>query len=152
MKKLRIIVNVLMLIFLVLSFLRWDGDATFHVVVGSAFTLLAAIHVYINRKWLVSITKAFKTKKLKMTIKMQYFIDISLIITWIIIIISGFIALYFYAGELRMSDTRTFSRIHAILSRISCGLIVIHIIQHLRQIGSYFKIKKRTKQKSTNGG
>ena len=52
MKTLKMIIDVLMLLFLVLSFLRWDGDPTFHSVMGIVFTLLAFVHICLNRKWL----------------------------------------------------------------------------------------------------
>ena len=47
-----------MTLFVILSFVRWEGENgfIFHALVGTIFTLLVALHLYLNRKWLISVT------------------------------------------------------------------------------------------------
>jgi hypothetical protein len=139
-KNIKIIVDICMLIFIILSFIRWDGDPTFHIIAGTLCALFFAVHICIHRKWIGATPKSFK--KVKSKIKLRYITDMLLLIIWSIAICSGFIALIFYSGELRMSETGIFGRIHAVTTRAGIALVVIHIVQHLKQIGSYFRIFK----------
>ena len=137
MKPIKIIVDIAMLVFVVLSLLRWSGDPTFHIVVGSIFATLFIIHFLINAKTFISMSKKFG--KIKAFMKLQYVVNVVLIILWSCVVIFGIIAAYFYLN----SDLPPFKigRLHGVLGRIGCGFIAIHIIQHFKQIRSYFKIK-----------
>ena len=135
MKTVKIIVNILMLVFIVLSVVRWDGNATYHIVVGSSCALFFTIHFLLNRKLFIGLTRKFF--KLSKKIKLQYIIDLLLIIVWCITIITGFIAIRFYIGE--AETTFKIGRFHGIMARVGCGFAVVHTLQHLKQIRSYFK-------------
>jgi len=137
-KLAKIIVDVLMLIFVILSLVRWDGDPTFHIVVGSIFSVLLIIHFLLNIKTSVSMTKKFR--KLRVKIKLQYVIDVILVAIWSAAIITGIIATFYYLNsEFSINGT---GRLHGMLGRIGCGFILIHIVQHIKQIRSYFVFKK----------
>ena len=142
MRTVRIAINILMLIFVVLSFVRWEGSDgfIFHAVVGTVCYLLFIIHVFINKKWLVTVTKSIKAGKAKAKLKRQYIIDVLLIAVWGASIITGFLAISYYLND--PENISTLGRLHGVTSRIGVVLIIIHIFQHMRQIRSYFKIKK----------
>ena len=138
LKPVKIIVDIAMLVFVVLSLLRWSGDPTFHIVVGSIFCLLFIVHFIINFRPFLKIAKNFG--KLKIQIKLQYIVDVLLMMIWTIIFAVGIFT------TLNYLNTGTFlygfGRLHGILGRIGCGFIGIHLIQHIKQILSYFKVKK----------
>ena len=136
MKLLRVIVDIFMLGFIILSIMRWDGDPTFHIAVGSGCTLFFIIHFLLNIKPFKSMTKKFR--KLKIIVKLQYIVDVLLIIVWSITIITGFIAIPFY-----IDGVGRIGRVHGIFARVGCGLAVIHLLQHLKQIRSYFRCKSK---------
>ena len=138
------IVDILMTIFLVLSFVRWegDGDFVFHAVVGTVFALLVALHIFLNRKWVVSVTQSIKQKKASKKIKRLYLVNITLIAMWSIAVVTGFLAIP--STVCGMESFYVFGRIHAVSSRIGAVIILIHIYQHLGQIRSYLKPQKRT--------
>ena len=50
----KIVVDIFMTLFLVLSFIRWDGGSgfVFHAIVGTACAIFFTIHIFIHRKWL----------------------------------------------------------------------------------------------------
>jgi len=144
-KRAKIIVDILMTIFIVLSFARWDGmgGAAYHFIVGSACALFFAVHICIHRKWIKACTKSFFAGKLNKTLGGKYIINMLLLVVWSISIITGFIAIPPFLSD--MDITSAMGSLHGITARIGLGLIVIHIIQHMPQIMSYFGIKKRNK-------
>ena len=138
MKPVKIIIDITMLVFVVLSLLRWDADPTFHIVVGSVFATLFIIHFLLNAKTFISMSKKFG--KLKILIKLQYAVDVILILVWLVVIVAGIIAAVSYINV--DSATRGIGRLHGMFGRIGCGLIIIHAIQHIKQIRSYLNIMK----------
>jgi len=141
-KRTKIIVDILMTVFLILSFIRWDGigGATYHIIVGSACTLFFAVHIFIHRKWIKAVTKSCFTGKLNKTLKGKYIINMLLLVVWSISIITGFFAIAPFFNDLGGSGI---GRLHGITARVGLGLIVVHIIQHIPQIKSYIGIGKR---------
>ena len=143
-KAAKITVDIFMTIFLILSFVRWEGSGfLFHAVVGVGCVLFFGLHVFIHKKWITSVTKSFLKGKLNKALRGKYFINILLLIVWGIAIVTGFLAIgYFSAG---IEGMAVFSRLHAVSPRIGLPLIAIHIYQHLPQIKSYFGVKGRPK-------
>jgi hypothetical protein len=93
----------------------------------------------LNRKTFKAYIKGFK--KLNVKTKLRYLIDIILLIVWSIAIISGVLALCYYLGVMEIPFD--IKRFHGIFAKIGGGLIAVHIVQHGRQIISYFKKKKQ---------
>lgn len=139
-KTLRIIIDLLLLLSLIFSIRSWDSNLTAHITVGIVFAFLLAVHVFLNRKWLISITKTLKARKLNKKIKFQYGINLLLIFVWSIAILSGFPAIGYSMWE--KGYLFIFSRIHGVSVRVGCLLIITHVFQHRKQIGSYIKRKK----------
>jgi hypothetical protein len=137
-----------MLVFLVLSFIRWDGQGfIFHTIVGTVCAALFLVHVTIHWKWLKSVTKKFFARRIGKALRGKFLIDVLLILIWSIAIVSGVLAIgYFSFGVYEMA---AFSRIHAISSRLGLLFIAIHIAQHRTQIKSYLGIKNKPKNNST---
>jgi len=130
----KIIVDVLMTIFLILSFVRFDNDhPAFHFTVGIGCTIFFAAHIFIHRKWIKAVTKSCIAGKLKKSLKWKYIVNMLLLVVWGISIATGFLAIIMDVGN-----------IHGIAARIGAGLVVIHIIQHWAQVKSYFIRKKKT--------
>ena len=142
-RKIKIAVDIFMTIFVVLSFVRWSGNDgfIFHAVVGSVFTLLVALHLFLNRKWIVSVTKSIIAKKANSKTKQLYIVDMILIVVWGVAIVTGFLAIPSLVNEIE--SFYVFSRIHSVSSRIGAVIILIHIYQHLGHIRSYMGLKKK---------
>ena len=140
-RSVKIIVDIFMTIFLVLSFIRWDaGNFAFHAIVGIVFSLLVILHLYLNRKWVVSAANSIKAGKASAKIKRLFIIDMILIIVWGIAIVTGFLAIPSFVFGIE--SFYVFGRLHAVSSRLGAGIVVIHIFQHLGQIRSYLGLKK----------
>ena len=142
-RKAKITVDIFMTIFLILSFIRWSGNSgfIFHAVVGSIFTLLVAAHLFLNRRWIVSVTKSVIARRANSKTTRLYTVDVILMIVWGIAIITGFLAIPSFVNS--AESFYAVGRIHATSSRIGAVIIIIHIYQHLGHIRSYIGLKKR---------
>jgi len=138
-KTTKIIVDIFMVIFMSLSFVRWEGSPAFHIAVGTICALFFSIHVCIHRKWLISVTESCFAGKLNKTVKYKYVINILLFTVWSIVIITGFLAISPYMQGIERSF---FGRLHGIFARLGLLLVVFHVIQQRSQIISYIKRKK----------
>ena len=147
-KRTKIIVDILMTVFIILSFIRWDGvdGAIYHIVVGSVCALFFSVHTFIHRKWIKAVTKSCFTGKLNKALKWKYIVDMPLLAVWGISILTGFIAIIPFFSE--AEGVFAWGRLHGITARIGLAFIAIHAIQHLPQIMSYLGIKKRAKNET----
>jgi len=141
-KRTKIIVDIFMTVFIILSFIRWDNaNFAFHAIVGIGCTLFFVLHIFIHRKWLKATTKSCFMGKLSKVLKGKYIINMFLLVVWGISIITGFIAIAPFFSE--TYEVFLWGRVHGITARIGLALIIIHIVQHLPQIKSYIGIKKQ---------
>ena len=141
-KTIKITVNILMTIFLILSFIRWeDSNFIFHAIVGTACALFFIIHVCIHFKWIRAVTKSFFEGRINKALKGKYLINMLLLAVWGIAITTGFFAVGYFSFEIE--SMIGFSRLHAITSRIGLVLVIVHIFQHIPQIKSYIGLKKK---------
>ena len=142
-KRTKIIVDILMTVFLILSFIRWEAsNFAFHAVVGIGCTLFFSLHILIHRKWIKAVTKSCFSGKLSKALRWKYIVNMLLLLVWGVSIVTGFVAIapFFSAG------ISVWGAIHGVTARIGLALVVIHIIQHIPQIGSYIGMKKRVKR------
>ena len=131
-----------MTVFLVLSFLRWEQDgATFHFFVGSACALFFAVHVCIHRKWIKGVTKSCFAGKFNKNTIWKYPVNMLLLLVWSVSIVAGVLAAGHFVFEIERLSM--FGRFHGITARIGLGFVVIHLVQHWKQIASYFGIKAK---------
>jgi len=145
-RRAKIIVDVFMVIFLTLSFVRWEAsNFAFHAVVGSGCALFFAMHIFIHRKWIKAVTRSCFAGKLNKSLKWKYVINMLLFAFWSVAIVTGFMAIIPFLGE--AGEVFVWGRLHGVTARIGLALVIVHIIQHLPQIKSYF-IPKRVKDKS----
>ena len=143
-KQTKITIDLFMTLFLVLSFVRWEGmgGAIYHMAVGSACALFFSAHVFVHRKWIKATTTACFAGKLNKKLRWKYTTDMALLVVWGVSIITGFLAIApFFTGMAGMG----MARLHGITARVGLVLIVVHVVQHLPQIKAYMGIRKRTK-------
>jgi len=147
-KRTKIIVDILMTVFLTLSFIRWDnmGGFIYHAIVGTACAVFFSLHIFIHRKWIKAVTKSCIEGKLNKSLKWKYIVDMLLLVLWSVSVLTGFIAIIPFLGE--AEGISMWGRIHGVTARIGPAFIIIHAVQHIPQIKSYLGIKKRTKQES----
>jgi len=137
-RKTKIIIDILLFLILIIMLIPTEIIPVYaHYFIGLIFAALLIIHIFLNRKWCVTITKALISGKPNQKTKRQYNTDLILLILCIFVIISGFPAMEYAMGAGR--ELITFKFIHVILSRITVLVTLIHLYQHKGQIRSYFK-------------
>lgn len=142
-RTLRIIVDVFMLLFLILS-LSGFGKEVFHYITSLICFLLFAVHLYINRKWMSSVKKVYKTGELEKSVKQRYRVNQFLIVTWTLTFISGILAMIGHIFEIESLIVLFGGHpgLHVLFSRLGLVAVICHVIQHGKQIASYVKLKK----------
>jgi hypothetical protein len=144
-KRIKIAIDILMVAFIGLSFVRWeDSNFAFHAVVGGACVLFFAAHVFVHRKWIIATTKSLFARKLNKSLRGKYAIDMLLLAVWGICIFTGFSAIVPFFDIAPWAFA--WGRLHGITARIGLVFVIIHAIQHIPQIMSYIGVKKRAKK------
>ena len=140
-KKLKVSIDILLTAFFILSYGISIGMATSrHMIVGMIAAILSFAHVFINRKRF-AVYKISAIKKLNSKAKWQYGVSLFLTITWSACVITGILIgfpaiLYNLAG---ITGLFTFYAIHILTAFLSLILVIVHVVQHVRHIKSYFK-------------
>jgi len=141
-RKLKIGIDVLLTIFFVLSYgISVGMETSNHMIVGAVAAILSFVHIWINRKRFLAVFKISAAKKLNTKAKLQYGVSLLLTITWSVCVITGVLIgfpaiLYNLAG---MTDLFIFSVIHILSAFLSLIFVIVHIVQHMERIISYFK-------------
>jgi len=146
-------ISILLAVFFIKSFAIFFGmSVPLHMVMGGIAALLSVVHVCVNRKWLSSIRKARKTGSLNQKTKWQYRVDLLLILSWSVCILSG--VLIGFPGILSslagIEDLFLFFVTHLLSAILSLLLVIVHVAQHGKHIHAYFKKKTRTVRGNTD--
>jgi hypothetical protein len=143
-RKTKIIIDILLFLILIIMLIPTEIIPVYaHYFIGLIFAALLIIHIFLNRKWCVTITKALKTGKPNQKTKRQYNTDLVLLILWILITLSGFSAMSYAMGH--GDELIIFKHVHVAFSLIGSLIIIVHLQQHKGQIRSYFgKMSRKT--------
>lgn len=85
----RLVLDVFMLLAIALFFKKNVLTLSYHEIAGLAIILLFVLHLIINRKWIVTVTKKFFDKSVKTRTKVGYVVDFLLLVCFIIILVTG---------------------------------------------------------------
>ena len=95
----------------------------FHIISGYLFTAFIIVHLILNKKWIINITKRLFDKKLKLRTKISYILSTFLLISIFSIILSGVLMM-----KAPNYDRLMFWKmLHFGSSYLSIGLIGIHV-------------------------
>lgn len=134
-RDLKIKIDVALVLTFIISLVTGNMSVVIHCIVGSGFTLLYVIHIFLNKKWIIFIGKNIASKKVNRKLKTQFFIDILLMLVWSIAIFFGVLAMI-------NGNIENFSRLHRIFYIIGALLVFAHAAQHRKHIKSYLKKRK----------
>lgn len=137
MKKVKIFVDVLLLVVtILLTNIDISGRLT-HEILGISIAILLIIHIFLNWNWIKQVTKNFK--KVNKKTKMMYIVNIVTMLIYFGAIIFGIII----SNELfkfKTSSNIYLVITHLILGRLSIIVMFIHIGMHLDRM--FIKSKK----------
>ena len=119
----KLTLDIVMAILFIIFFKKDLISMKFHMISGILFGLFIIIHMILNRKWIINISKKLLDKKIKVRVKISYILSLLLFICIVGILVSGICIL----------KAKTYDRImfwkmlHFGTSYLSLALVGIHI-------------------------
>ena len=128
MKIIRLLTDILLFVITILLMNTNITGHLIHEVLGIIIVILIVIHLIINRKWIVSITKNFK--KTRNNIKILYIVDILTFLFFLGTIIFG-ILISNQLFNFKTSGNAYLMFLHHIFGRLACLIMLVHLGLHL---------------------
>lgn len=145
----KIALDVAMFIILVFLYKAKVLTLTYHEVAGIGIFLVFLIHCLFNWRWIVNSTKKLFNKDTPARTKFSYWISIALIISFLIIVISGiFISKILFRDAIQSLnlDTSIFRTLHLFFSAVSLILVGIHLGLYWNMVKGFFKKKIKLRE------
>lgn len=141
----KITLDIVMAILFITFFNKNLISFKFHMRSGIIFGVFILVHMALNRKWIVNITKRLFDKKINIRVKFSYLLSIVLLISIISILVSGVLIMSAPTYDRKMF----YKMLHFGASYLSVGLIGIHVGLYwkfvMNMFKNVFKIKESTK-------
>lgn len=131
----KITLDIAMAILFITFFNKTLISFKFHVQSGKVFGLLILVHMILNRKWIINITKRLFDSKIKIRTKLSYICSLILLISIIFIIFSGMMMMTAPNYDRKMF----YKMLHFGASYLSVGLIGIHVGLYWKFVMNMFK-------------
>lgn len=119
----KLILDIAMAILFVTFFNKDLINLRFHAMSGCIFMIFIIAHIFLNKKWVINISKKLFDKNLNLRIKISYILSILLFITIFVIMLSGIFMMKFKHQDKFIY----YKMMHYGASYISIILIGIHI-------------------------
>lgn len=126
------------IIYLLLMTLNTTGVLV-HEILGIAFSVLVIIHITYNRKWLKLVGEGIFTNRIKVRAKLMWIMDLIMIISMLVSIITGICISKYIFSFLNISNTSTIENLHISASYICLIAISIHTGFHFSKILDAFR-------------
>ncbi len=111
---------------------------TFHEIFGLVLFGMFMIHLLLNTKWIVSFTRKFFSKQVPFKVRLGYVLDVLLLISFLIIILSGITMSKAVFPDL-FEEVEIFKTAHYFFSALALLLVGIHTGLHWPFIKAMFK-------------
>lgn len=112
---------------------------TFHEIAGLVIGAVVLVHCSLNFKWVKGVTLKIFDSKTKIKTRIGYILDILLLITVAVIIISGIFISKILFGGLGLSSTIFTKSLHITASYFALILIGVHVGLHWKWVMVTFK-------------
>ena len=131
----KLILDVVMLVLFVTFFDKNLISFKFHIMSGLVFGVLILIHMLLNKKWIINISKRLFDKNLKTRTKVSYIISAILFVMVFLIILSGILMM----KATDYDKIALWRMIHIGASYLSIVLIGVHVGLYWRFISGMLK-------------
>lgn len=134
----KITLDIVMTILFITFFNKNLISIEFHIISGCIFMVFMLIHMFLNRRLIINISKRLFDNKLKLRFKISYILSIFLFMAILVITISGMPMM-----KVLDYDKEIFWKtMHLGVSYLSIALIVGHIVAYWKSIINILQIKK----------
>ena len=124
------VLDIFMTLIFALLFNKMILGLVFHEAAGLAIGMAIIVHLFLNWKWIVIITKKFFAREIPMRTKVGYLLNFSLLIGFLTIIVSGIFISKVFLVSIRGLGSLNYKTIHIIASYVTLVLIGVHIGLH----------------------
>lgn len=115
------------------------GGIVFHEVAGTAIGAAFILHMGLNWRWIKQVTSKIFSSKISIKTRIGYIVDILLLITMIITIISGIAISKVLYTSISFGNSMFFKTAHISVPYIALILLGVHIGLHWTWIMNVFK-------------
>ena len=143
MKKIRTFLDIMLFITTVLLISTNITGHLLHEILGITICVLVILHLILNRKWIVNVTK--NITKTKNNIKILYIVDILTFISYLGAILFG-ILISNQIFDFNTNGNTYLMLLHHVFGRLAIVMMLIHLGIHLKII-----INKFTKNETIKG-
>lgn len=138
----KIALDVVMFLILVLLYKAKVLTLTYHEVAGIGILLVFLIHCLFNWRWIAHNAKKLFSSETPARTKFSYWISIALVVSFLIIVISGvFISKVLFREQIEAlnMDTSIFRTLHLFFSALSLILVGIHLGLYWPMVKGFFR-------------
>lgn len=143
-KKFKILLDVIMLFVYVFLMFGIELSGFMHEILGIVICILFVMHLCVNRKTIVAISKGVLTKKVSRKVKILTTLDVLLFIIMPVSIVSGILI---SKDLFNFSFGMNVVLIHQLSSYAGFIIMLMHIGTHAGYILTFFKIKNKQGQR-----
>jgi hypothetical protein len=130
---------IMAVVFALLFNKRVLGGLVFHEVAGTAIGAAFIIHMGLNWRWIRQVTLKMFNSKISIKTRVGYVVDILLLVTMVIIIISGIAISKEIFTKINFGNIMFFKIAHVSFPYIALVLLGIHIALHWVWVMNMFK-------------
>jgi hypothetical protein len=139
--KFRFWLDLAMTVVLCLLYSPESTSLPFHEIAGLVLGGALILHVLLNKKWVVTITKKIFSKDLKKKTRFSYLLNVILLIDMLAIMVSGIFISKVVLPNFRYFTNVNWMPIHIVSAILGLVIVGIHIGLHwnwIKQMGNHF--------------
>ena len=137
LKKKLILDSILAVTLLVVMVPAFSG-VFLHEWIGVIIAAGLAIHLVLNRKWIAGVSKKF-FGPMPLELRLVYLMNAMLGLAMVLTLVSGVLISQYLFTALNASDLALWTIIHAVASRATLGITIVHVLLHLGWIKNTLK-------------
>lgn len=110
-----------------------------HEWIGVVITAGLAIHLVLNRKWIAGVSKKI-LGPMPLELRLTYLMNAMLGLAMGMTLVSGILISQYLFTALNASDLAIWTIVHAVASRATLGITIVHVLLHLGWIKNTLKL------------
>ncbi len=133
----KLIIDIIMAgIFICLTKIKITG-MHLHEVFGCVLGIVVLVHILLNRKWIKGVTIKIFHKKTDMRMKILYGINVLLLISFFVALISGILVSVTILRKIYITHRELWAIIHRKSALLTFILIIVHGIMNYKMMKAY---------------
>ncbi|NCC77482.1 MAG: hypothetical protein EOM08_13730, partial [Clostridia bacterium] len=128
--KKKLIIDIILAVTLLAVMVPALSGVFLHEWIGVVIGAGLAIHLILNRKWISGVSKKF-FGQMTLELRLSYLMNLMLGLTMGLTLVSGVLISQYLFTALNAADLALWTIIHAVASRATLGITIVHVLLHL---------------------